>query len=150
MPVTRDGKINYDLENLPLHIKKDSEAGSDQSVLVLFFNDKAKDAGGVRIFFTTPPQYRLVYCTTSRTDFPTNLPTEIDKIWTMTLHRDSDKRREVVHCNEEEILNVVLSDTSCDENGWGNKWSREVEIKKFIGSGPDTASDFYRAGIVLV
>ena len=145
VPVARDGKLNYDLEGLPLHIKTDSEAGSDESVVVLFFNDQAKDAGGVRLFFTTPPQYRFEYCTISRTDLPTDLPNETDKIWTMTLHRDSKDRRVIVHCNEEEILNVVLSDASCDDKGWSNKWSREVEKIMFIGSRVDTASDFFRA-----
>ena len=120
-------------------------------MVVIFSNIKNEPAGGIRLFFTTPPQYRFENCINSRTDFPTNLPAETDKIWTMTLHRDSDNRRVIVHCNEEEILNVVLSDTSCDDKGWSNKWSREVEKIKFIESisGTDTASDFYRAGIVL-
>ena len=148
--MNRGVNMHYNLEILPIQIKTNSESGSDKSVVVSFSNMKSESAGGIKLFFTTPPQYKFTDCTNSRTDFFTNLPTETDKIWTITLHRDSDKRRVVVHCNEKEILNVVLSDTSCDVNGWRNKWSREVEKIKFLGSGADTASDFYRAGTYCI
>ena len=133
------------MESLPLHIKTDSEAGSDEAVVVLFFNHQEKDAGGFRLFFTTPPQYRFEYCTISRIDLPTDLPTEADKIWTMIVQRESDTTRMVVNCNGKEILNVVFSGTVCDDGTWSNKWTRKAEKIKFIGSRTDTASDFFRA-----
>ena len=111
---------------------------------IYFYTLNEKDAGGIILYFTSPPQYQLNSCSTSKTNFSGDLPIEADKIWTLALQRNSDNTRLVVNCNEEEILNVVLSETSCDHNDWSIRWSRDVEKIKFKSS-IDTASDFYRA-----
>ena len=131
------------MESVPLQIKTDSEFGSDEKVGIYFFAENENDAGGIILYFTSPPQYQLSGCSTSETDFSGDLPTEADKIWTLALQRNSEDPRLVVTCNEKEILNVVLSETSCDNDDWSNQWSRDVEWIKFKSF--DTASDFYRA-----
>ena len=142
--VKRVVDINYDLENSPLQIRTESLVGSNELVRVFFSTAGRERAGGVGLYFTFPPQYWLRYCTTSRTNFPTALPTETDKIWTVTLSRTSGTVRLIIHCNNKEVLNVVLSSTTCSNNIWSSCWSRDVGKIQFYPE--DTASDFYRPG----
>ena len=100
-------------------------------------------SGGVFLSFTSPPQYWLFYCT-SYTNFPTDLPSETEKVWTITMSRVSDEIRVVIHCNDKEVLNVVLSDT-CSHSSWSERWSKDVD-KIYFSSCCDTASDYYRPG----
>ncbi|KAL5255468.1 hypothetical protein ACHWQZ_G010890 [Mnemiopsis leidyi] len=87
--VERGVYINYDLENSPLQIKTGSVVGSYEKESVLFRTAHDDHAGDVSLFFTSPPQYRLDYCSTSWTNLPTVLPTETNKVWTITLSRFS-------------------------------------------------------------
>ena len=136
-----DGYIDADLENSPLEIKTDSSLGSDETVLVYFFNSEGDDAGTIIFHFTSTLQYQLWYCTNSRTNFPTELPTETDKVWRISLTRTSGIRL-VIHCNEVEVLSILLSDSTCTSSSWNSVWSRDVEEIKFSIS--DSASDYYR------
>ena len=111
---------------------------------MFFYTAGGDSAGGFFLYFTSPPQYGLDYCSTSWTNFPTALPTETDKIWTITLTRTSGTVRVIIHCNNKEVLNVVLSDTTCSYSSWSTDWSRDVESILFHSY--DTASDFYRPG----
>ncbi|KAL5255477.1 hypothetical protein ACHWQZ_G010898 [Mnemiopsis leidyi] len=141
--VERNVFINYDLENSPLQIKTDSVVGSDEQVYVSFRTAQNYDAGDVSLFFTSPPQYYLGYCTSLTINFPTVLPTETNRVWTITLSRVSGEIRVVITCNTVEVLNVVLSSTTCSYSGWSTFWNRDVE--KIYFPSLDTASDYYRA-----
>ena len=140
--------INYDLENSPLQIRTDSVVGSREEVQVWFYTAGGDIAGEVLLFFTSPPQYRLYLCGISRTNFPTALPTETDKIWTITLTRTSGIVRVIINCNNKEVLNVVLSDTTCSDSRWSTYWSKDVERIYFPSD--DTASDYHRPGKYLM
>ena len=142
--VQRGEYINYDLENSPLQIKTDRVVGSDEEVIVFFYTAGGDSAGGVWLFFTSPPQYYLDSCSTSLTNFPTDLPTETDKILTLTLTRTSGTVRVSIHCNNKEVLNVELSDTICSDSRWSTYWSRDVEKIRFPSL--ETTSDYYRPG----
>ena len=144
--VQRDVQINYDLENSPLQIRTNSEIGSNEKVRVWFFNAQDEPAGGVILIFSSPPQYKLGWCNTSYTDFPTTLPSETDKVWTITLTRSSGAPSLVIHCNNKEVLNVMLSDSTCSSSDWRDYWSKDVEKIKFLSH---TASDYYRPGKVM-
>ena len=134
--------IPLDLETTPLEIKTDSTPGSEDQVYVRFYTTQGEYAGGVGIYFTFTPQYRLYYCS-SRTNFPSNLPSEVDKIWRITLDKTAGIRLRI-HCNGVEVLNTLLSDNTCSYSYWRKYWSRDVEYIDFLPY--DTASDYYRAG----
>ena len=146
-------KIDYDLESSPLQIKTDSEAGSEEKVSVWFYTAERigpNFAGHVAINFTSNPQYRLWHCINSWTNFPNTLPTETDKVWTITLSRIAGDKL-TIHCNDKEVLDIVLSSKTCNNGDWNNLnyWSRDVERIMFL-SRHDTASDYYRPGKQLV
>ena len=99
-------------------------------------------AGGVVLYFTDPPQYEIKYCTTSRTDIPTTLPTDENKVWKISLTR-TPGIRVVIHCNDVEVLNFLVSETTCGVgSGWSDTWSRDVDKIRF--GKLETASDYYR------
>ena len=112
---------------------------------VWFYTVGEDSAGGLSLRFRSPPKYWLLACSSSNTDFPTALPTETDKIWTITLTGTSGTVRVIIHCNNKEVLNVVVSDTTCGQSIWSTRWSKDVE-KIYFSSCCDTASDYYRPG----
>ena len=125
--------IEADLENSPLEIKTDIDFGSDKRVYVSFSTSEKDYAGEVILIFTSPPQYVLLSysCVTSWTNFPTELPTDTNKVWRITLTKTSGIRL-VIHCNEVKVLNVLLSDSTitCSNSKWaqwGNSWSKDIE-----------------------
>ena len=142
--VQRGVFISYDMEHSPLQIKTDSIVGSNEQVKVYFHTAGRGGAGKVSLLLTSPPQYRLSPCNTSLTNFSTVLPLETDKLWTISLKRTSGKKRVSITCNSKEVLDLVLSNTTCIESTWSYYWSRDVS--KIYFSLTDTASDFYRPG----
>ena len=141
-------KIDFDLENYPLQIKTDSEVGSDEEVRVMFYDSQEDLIGGIFLYFTSTPQYFIGYCFSSHVDIP-NLPSETEKVWTITFTRTSDVVTLVVHCNEVEVFNVVISDTICKLDYAATYWSRKPASKILFlsdGSNIDTASDYHRQG----
>ena len=142
--VKRGVQINYDLENSPLQIRTNSEVGSEEQVEVWFYYSQEDWTGGFYLSFSSPPQYWLSSCSTSWTNFPTDFPTKTDKVWTITLKRSSGTPSVVITCNNKEVLNIELSDTTCADSWWRECWSRDVE--KIYFHSWDTASDYYRPG----
>ena len=131
--------IEYNLETTPLYIKTDSALGSDEKIRLYFYTDEKVRAGGLNVYFNSL-QYWVHACI-SYTNFTTSLPTENDKVWKITLSRVSGIRL-VIHCNDVEVLNMVLSDSTClTYNFWNTYWSRKM--KKIYFEGDDTASKFY-------
>lgn len=118
--------------------------GNDVQVIVWFYNghEKIEQVGAVYIYLSSPPQYLLRHCMSflARANFPTALPSETEKIWKITLTRTSGIRL-VIRCNDVDVLNVILSDSTCSDDNWSTRWSKEVEKIQF--NSYDTASDFF-------
>ena len=53
-----------------------------------------------------------------------------------------------MHCNNKEVLNVVMSETTCSDSSWSINWGGDMEKIEFHSS--DTASDYYRPGKFLM
>ena len=108
-----------------------------------FYTTQREPAGFVGIRFTTTPRYYLGYCSISFTNFPTNLPSREDKIWRITLTRTAGIRVKI-HCNGVEVLNLLLSDSTCGNSVWRNFWSKDVE-QIYFDPNWNEAPDYYRA-----
>ena len=133
--------MDFNLEEYSLNITTDSTLGSDDKVSVYLYTSQRDWVGALGLNFFSTPKYRILPCNTDYTDFPTNLPPDNDKVWRVTLTRTSGIRL-VVHCNEEEVLNTLISDSTCGRSDWNTYWSREVAKIMFISG--DTASDYYQ------
>ena len=132
--------MEAEIENTPLEIKTDSSLDSDEKVSLNFYTSGGSLAGGVILHFASTPQYELRYCTSSNTNFSTELPTDTNKVWRISQTRTSGIRL-VIHCNEVEVLNILMSDSTCTHR-WSRIWNRRVEKFKFNGN--DLASDYYK------
>ena len=132
-----------DLETIPLEIKTDSTIGSGDKVYVYFYTSGRDYVGHVGISFSSTPQYDIGNCRTW-TFFQVSLPTEVEKVWRITLNRNSGIRL-LIHCNNVEVLNFLMSDSTCSDSSWSTHWSRTVG-KIWFHNDYDTASDYYRAG----
>ena len=139
--VQREVLIDLNLEEYSLNITTDSTLGSNNKVYVYLYTSQGDSAGGLNFYFTSNYQYRIMYCSSARTNFPTNMPPDNNKVWRVTLTRTSGIRL-VVHCNEVEVLNTLMSDSTCGDSEWSTNWSREVAKIKFRSS--DTGSDYYQ------
>ena len=147
--VQRGVKIDYDLEKYPLKIKTDSPVDKDEHVYVYFYT-AGEDLAGEVYLHSLPPSYSLEGCIYD-TKFPADMiPSEINKVWTITRSYSgvSGEGRVVIQCNGKEVLNVILSDKTCFYDGWREKWSGDVEKIEFKQGRDD--SDYYRPGKYLL
>ena len=104
-----------------------------------FYTATGDPVGGFLIRFSSPPKFAIWYCT-DWTNLPTALPSDKDKVWRVTLTRTADIRI-FVHCNNVEVLNMLISDPTCATNDWHTNWGNEV--KKIEFPTDDKAYDFY-------
>ena len=113
---------------------------------VKFYTSGRVHVGEVQIHFSSTPQYYIRFCTSSPTNFPVSLPTEVEKVWRITLNRNSGIRL-LIHCNNVEVVNILMSSSTCRNypNSFSTYWSRTVG-KIWFDPHYDTASDYYRAG----
>ncbi|KAL5262300.1 hypothetical protein ACHWQZ_G007879 [Mnemiopsis leidyi] len=135
--------IDFDLEATPLQIKTDSAVGSEDQVVVFFFSSHGGRAGGILLYFGPTLQYYIWHCQQGiYSNFLAPLPTATEKEWRVTVTRTSSVRV-VIQCQDVEVANVVLSDStcSCSEEDWRETWSNDVE--KIFFTDTDTATDLY-------
>ena len=138
--------LDFDLENTPLEIKTDSAVGSDKDLQVNFISGSGTRLGGIMIRLKSPPQYRILKCSQDQAGNPTTLSSDSSNIWRISLARiTSSEIRLTIHCNNQEVLNVVLSDTVCNklDSNWRTYWGQHVAKIKF--SSTHDVADYYRA-----
>ena len=143
LPVQRDVFIEWDLESTPLEVRTNSVLGSSDQLLVDFFSAGGEHAGRVILYFTSPIRYYLTFCSTWQTNLPVTPPSATEKVWRITLTRTAGVRV-VIHCNDVEVLNTLLSQATCSGSDWSTYWNRDVTKIKFPSG--DHASDDYKAG----
>ena len=99
--------------------------------------------GFVTLSFDSSPKYYISYCTSTYSPFPSTLPSDVNKTWKITKFAGP---RITVHCNEVEVLNILMSDETCTYSNSGiagRQWSKKVEQISFQSW--DTASDYFRS-----
>ena len=132
--------MDHRLEETALEIKTDSELGSGERLRIFFEAGNKKFAGGFRLLFQPKPKYYLPVCKEQYVNFPVELPSATVKVWRITLNRAPEDVQLIIHCNNQEVLNVQLSDV-CTRKKWRKHWVPSSLIR-FHKS--DTASDMYR------
>ena len=147
--VQRNVYIPLDLDYKSLEIKTGTRPGNYDQVKVHFLTTQGDIAGGVEISSFSTPKYYLLRCSYGWSNLPDNLPTEVDKIWRITLTKTAEITLKI-HCNSVEVVNVILSDGTCGYRSWRDVWSRDVEGINFVDNSDfdtsyTTAPDYYRA-----
>jgi hypothetical protein len=79
-----------------------------------FSDSKARWVGGIAVSAidpVSPLQLRMPFCNPDTLNFPTNPPTETEKIWRITLTRPLGIALLTIHCNDEEVASVLMADS---------------------------------------
>jgi len=140
--VEHDVSLPHSLEKEPLQIKTNSAVGSGESLNVWLQNsEKGYATGGLQVNFKARPEYSIHNCHNFMRPFPSPLPADINKVWTLT-----EIGNEItVTCNDEVLVTLVLSDETCDEfPNWANYWGWPTD-KIYFHPTYDTASDYWNA-----
>ena len=126
-------------------IKTKSALGSNAEIFLRFYTDQKTDAGGINIMFSRPPQYQLLNCS-NLINFKQDLPTTLEKTWSITVNKTAGIRM-MVHCNGELVIDEQLSEQMCSSNSlsWSRYWSGYMKRVKFTAE--DTASTHYKPTI---
>ena len=138
--------IPADVEISHLHLRTNSAEGSNEYVLMAYYDEKRRNAGALVIWFGAPLEYLLVYCQSQdlMQPFPTSPPVKQDKHWVI----EKRGNRTTVYCNGEKVLDIAVSSETCDDpeevDTWATYWGREASQISFIKSG--TAIDSYHIG----
>ena len=126
--VTKNLIIDHNLETAPLQIMTNTKLGVPDYVHL-----QVNYVGRMRIEFRNS-RFWIENCGNHL--FPSNLPTEQNKQWTIS----KTKEALTILCNNVEVLNLVYSSlsnfTRC------NEWSGASTSLKFVSN--DLASDYYR------
>ena len=145
-PVVRGTYIPADIETSYLHVRTHSTEGSDNYILVWYYDEDKKPAGGIGILVSSPVRYALHYCQRyNYSPFQTSPPAEDVKHWVIQKHG----YRTVIFCNGELVLNITVSSDTCDNlafaNTWETYWRRDVD-NIWFSSEWDTASVSFNIG----
>ena len=130
--------ISHEMESFPLYLKTDSVVGSGEIVKVRFWTGNEKLAGKLYLSFTSPPNVNLYLCMDHKINLPSKEPS--DKVLKITLTRTSSPRI-VIHCDDVEVFNLLMSDETCGGSRWNDFWGKIAENVVFETK--DTATDFY-------
>ena len=138
--MSRSVKIDWDLENVPVEIKTEV---ADDKKLVLVLYSHGTWAGAIHIFTRSTPPYFFEKCSGKMKNFPVTFPSAAEWIWRITLDKSAGIRVKI-HCNGEQVLNVLMSDQLCAAapSDWKTSWGRDVDQILFFST--DSASDYYR------
>ena len=132
--------IDFDLETYSLEITTDSQDGDDTLVDVALYEDSATQTDDyvayISVRFGDVPTYKISSCVTSETSFSTTLPSEQEKIWTIT---KTDTALTIM-CNGIEVVEVIYANYA---DACANAWNSDV-AKILFYPGNDTASEEYR------
>lgn len=140
--------IPWDPDSQDIMIRTDSALGGGNPLIRVDFLNYANTLGGrVMVEFTPTPSYEIGGNCIGNKQFPVSLPTEINKIWRISFSHE-DLRMRIV-CNDVEVVNVVLSDSFCDDladkSVWRSNWETEKSkpAKFKFAVNYNTASDEY-------
>ena len=125
-----------------MEIWTDNEMGSSAQLVVWFYSAENKDSGTFAIYFSSQV-FDLRHCKQSSNSL-TDVPSTTIKIWKIALTKADWTVRVVVHCNDVEVVNYLMSDSNCKGTDWrlNGRWKNKVTKIKFRTG--DTASDYYK------
>ena len=121
--------------------------GSDELVSVEFNTHGGTLVGGARIKFSSPPRYNILKCSANGNNYEipgsSKIPKDGNMIWKITLSVTDEGARILLHCNDVEVLNILTSDSECQDSNWKNFWTSSMNVVMLVFETDDTASDFY-------
>ena len=138
-----DEKIDFDFEKQALEIRTDSKMKSEEQVILNMYTVTSHLKGTLGISFTMAEEiengYSFSACR-SHVPFNVKIPSDVDKVWRVTMQIDTDVHFEI-HCNDLEVARGKFSEICVGD--YESSWLGS-QVKKIGFPGRDTASDYYR------
>ena len=97
-----------------------------------FYDEDGVPAGGFDIIFYSPVKYWINLCKSEYYDFPTTLPTDVEKVWSAAMVGSMLN----VECNG--MLVVEFNTSQCRSLYWGR------QIKQIRFDPVDDGSEYYK------
>ena len=143
LPVQRNTDI---LMGVSVEVMTRAAEGDPEHLHVIFKDDKGQSAGSLEIVLKESSTYHFGQCSGFREYFPSVVPTGMEKTWSIQKTIVNEDIRVQLRCNDVQVLDVVLSDTVCN-NGemgdtWKSYWEKEIVVINFPNE--DTASTSYK------
>ena len=128
--VTKDIKIEANLQLKQLQIKTDYVAGSNKQLSLYFYDNQGPWlAGGLKIVFFSQIKYWISFCEDRYIPFPTTPTKDQDKVWSFLRTKTGLE----VECNG--VLVLEYNTSLCIKDH--DKWGREIKQIEFTS---DSAS----------
>ncbi|XP_063689444.1 uncharacterized protein LOC134822349 [Bolinopsis microptera] len=128
--------IPHSFERTAIQFKTDNnDDDASQSLDVDFFVEKERQ-GGLTVNFPSagsgsgPDNYLIKHCKNKESTFPENMPTEAEKLWSIFATTGANPSFKV-QVNGVEVINVLLTDDTCDYPNWRNFWTQEIGLLRF-------------------
>ena len=90
-----------------------------------------------------PPRYWIGGCSDDWVYFPDTLSADVNKVWKITIDKNTDISVQI-HCNNEKELDLILSNATCSNENYISNWSKDVG--KIYFNVADNASNYIRPG----
>ena len=116
---------------------------------VIFFTAAGNERTGIfRLKLDELLKYRLEYCTSQYNEIsvPSSLDSVEETIWKITVTSGSSGPGVSLHGNDEEILDMQLSDTVCEYGLWRNYWTKVPKKIQFTSFFQDIDIYFHPTG----
>ncbi|XP_063691572.1 uncharacterized protein LOC134823905 [Bolinopsis microptera] len=127
--------IPHSFDRTAIQFKTDNEVEDYFEQLdVDFYADKER-LGGLTVNFPSdtynkPDDYLIKNCKNKNSLFPENMPTEAEKLWSILATTGANPSFKV-QVNGVEVINLLLTDDTCDYPNWRNFWTQEIELLRF-------------------
>ena len=105
-----------------MEIKTTIRAGSNKEVVSQFYTAEGAPVGGVTLYFESTTKYQIWHCNKHKINLTPNLPSTVDKVWRISLSRSPDVRV-VIHCNGKEVVDALVSESTCEDLSWSRAGS---------------------------
>ena len=118
--------IPHSFERTAVQFKTDKVVHKTEELELTFFSGEKMDSklGGISVLFNKDNTltYKIADCQTAYNKFPENMPTELEKLWSIIVTIGAQPSFKV-EVNGVEVINLLLTDDTCTYNNWGDSWT---------------------------
>ena len=118
--------IPHSFERTAVQFKTDKVVHKTEELELTFFSGEKRDSklGGISVLFNKDNTltYKIADCQTAYNKFPENMPTELEKLWSIIVTIGAQPSFKV-EVNGVEVINLLLTDDTCTYNNWGDSWT---------------------------
>jgi len=121
--------IPHSFERTAVQFKTDKVVIKTEELELTFFSGEKRDSklGGISVRFNTDQTltYKIADCQTAYNKFPENMPTEVEKLWSIIVTTGAQPSFKV-QVNGVEVINLLLTDDTCTMESWRDSWTGEI------------------------